>query len=108
MGSGWEVGPGSVMVVLCLCELSTWILYVDSRSRYLYIAIGGYMCILCAPYQYLLPTVYLFVGDIANPDLFTCGCRTWICLNISDLMRSSVCHPAGPHGRPAKKEGKYT
>ena len=26
-----------------------------------------------APYRYMLPTVYLFVGDIANPDLFACG-----------------------------------
>ena len=36
-----------------------------------------------APYGYLLPTVYLFMADIANPDLFVCGCRTWICLDIT-------------------------
>ena len=36
-----------------------------------------------APYQYLLPTMYLFMADIANPDLFVCGCRTWICLDIT-------------------------
>ena len=35
------------------------------------------------PYLYLLPTVYLFVSDIANPELFVCGCRTWICLDIA-------------------------
>ena len=29
-----------------------------------------------APYRYLLPTVYLFMADIANSDLFVCGCRT--------------------------------
>ena len=31
------------------------------------------------PYLYMLPTVYLFVADIANPDLFVCCCQTWIC-----------------------------
>ena len=36
-----------------------------------------------APYRYLLPTVYLFMVDIANPDLFVCGCRTCICLAIT-------------------------
>ena len=25
-----------------------------------------------SPYGYLLHTVYLFMGDIANPDLFVC------------------------------------
>ena len=28
-----------------------------------------------APYRYPLPTVYLAVADISNPDLFACGCR---------------------------------
>ena len=42
----------------------------DVRSRYLYIVIGGYLRILCAPYGYLLPNMYLFMADIANPDLF--------------------------------------
>ena len=36
-----------------------------------------------APYGYLLPTVYLFIADIANPYLFVCGCLTWICLDIT-------------------------
>ena len=35
------------------------------------------------PYGYLLPIVYLFMADIANPDLFVCGCRAWICLDIT-------------------------
>ena len=29
-----------------------------------------------APYRYLLPTMYLFMADIANPDLFVCGYRS--------------------------------
>ena len=49
-----------------------------------------------APYRYLLPNLYLSVADIANPDLFACGSRTWISLDIAS-------HPAGPHGRLAKK-----
>ena len=35
-----------------------------------------------AHYGYLHPIVYLFMADIANPDLFVCGCRTWICFDI--------------------------
>ena len=75
-------------MVLCLCEL--WVLSVDGRSMYLYIVLGGYLRILGAPmfnpvepYRCLLTTVYLSVSDIANPDLFACGCRTWISLYIT-------------------------
>ena len=35
-----------------------------------------------APYGYLLPNMYLFIADIANPDSVCC-CRTWICLDIT-------------------------
>ena len=42
------------------------ILCVDGRSMDLYI-------VPVAPYGYLPPTVYLFMSDIANPDLFVCG-----------------------------------
>ena len=38
-----------------------------------------------APYRYILPTVYLFMPDIENQDLFVCCCRTWICLDITRL-----------------------
>ena len=30
-------------VVLCLYEMRVWILYVDGRSRYLCIVLGGYL-----------------------------------------------------------------
>ena len=63
---------------------------VDGRSRYLYIVLGGYLLILgapsvqsCSPYRYLLPIMYLFMTDIANPDFFVCSCGTWICLDIT-------------------------
>ena len=36
-----------------------------------------------APYRFLLPTMCLFMAYIANPDFFVCGCRTWICLDIT-------------------------
>ena len=50
----WGVGRGLDQVwrggvVLCLCELWVWIHCVDGRSRYLYIVLGGYLCILGAP-----------------------------------------------------------
>ena len=62
------------------------------------------MCILgapcpVAPYRYLLPTMYVFVADIANPDLFVC-----IRLDIIYFLKlSSVNHPVYPHGRIAKE-----
>ena len=31
----------------------------------------------------MLATVYLLMTDIANPDVFVCGYRTWICLDIN-------------------------
>ena len=36
-----------------------------------------------APYGYLLPTVYMSVAGIANPNLLACSCRTWISLYIA-------------------------
>ena len=36
-----------------------------------------------APYRYLLPNLYLYVVDIAHPDLFACGSRIWISLDIA-------------------------
>ena len=59
------------------------------------------MRILGAPYQYLHPTMYLFMAYITNPDLLVCGCRTWISLDIGRFYElfqpcsSSAC-PACP------------
>ena len=44
------------------------------------------------PDRYLLPTVYLFMTDIANPDLFGCCCRTWIHLDITCFYEGTDCH----------------
>ena len=41
VGAWTRVGSGGV--VLCLCEVSVWILCVDGRSRYLCIVLGGYL-----------------------------------------------------------------
>ena len=65
---------------MSVCVVS---LCVDGRSMYLYIVLGGFLHILgmtmfnpVAPYQYLIPNLYLSVADIANPDLFACGSRS--------------------------------
>ena len=90
--SGWvdwsRVLEGGVVLNLCLLCVCT--ICVDGKSRYLYIVHGGYLRIFGAPrfnpvvpYRYLLPNLYLSVAYIANPDLFPCVCRTWICLDIS-------------------------
>ena len=56
-----------------------------------------------APYRYLLPTMYLFMADIANPDLFVCGCRTCICLDITRFYEEQRHPSTGPHGRLSQK-----
>ena len=61
--------------------------------------IGPGICVLCladtcasevhpvfnpvAPYGYLLPNMYLFIADIANPGSFVCCCRTWSSRDIT-------------------------
>ena len=42
---------------------------------------------------------YLFMADIANPDLFVCSFRTWICLDITrfyEEQRQPSSWSAGP------------
>ena len=51
------------------------------------------MFIPVAPYRYLLPNLYLSVADIANPDLFACGGRTWISLDITRFYEEH-CQPS--------------
>ena len=45
------------------------------------------------PYRYLLPTMYLSVADIANPDLLVCGRRTWISLDSARIYEEQ-CQPS--------------
>ena len=53
-----------------------------------------------APYRYLIPNLYLSVADIANPDLFACGSRTWISLEIA-LFYEEHCQPSSGSAWPA-------
>ena len=53
-----------------------------------------------APYRYLLPNLYLFVADIANPDLFACGSRTWISIDIARFYEEH-CQPSIGSAWPA-------
>ena len=84
------VGPGSIGVgwtrvyrggvVLCLDSLCRWQVQV---SVYCAWWIPAHLrCTQCsnpvAPYGYLLPNMYLFRADIANPDSFVRSCRNWI------------------------------
>ena len=41
-----------------------------------------------ATYGYPFPIG--FMADIANPDLFVCGCRTWICLDINRFYEEHI------------------
>ena len=53
-------------MVLCLDYLCRWQVSVYCARR---IPAFNYV----AHYLYLRPTVYLFMADIANPDLFVCS-----------------------------------
>ena len=54
-----------------------------------------------APYGYLLPDMYLFIADIADPDSLVRCCRTCICLNITlfyeDQRQASSGFASGSH-----------
>ena len=87
VGGKW-VGVWKSGGVGSLCELCVWIICVDGRSRYVYIVLGGYLRILGAPSFQSCCTLSISASDrvffyIANPDLFVCSCRTWICLVIN-------------------------
>ena len=46
-----------------------------------------------APYRYLLPTGYLFVADIKNPDCLCVVVGPGIVSTLLAFMRSSASHP---------------
>ena len=90
---------------------------VSYESGFTVLMAGTCICILCLAatcasyvhtvynpvilYEYLLHTVYLFMADIANPDLYVCGCRTWICRDITRFYECawSAC-PNNGRSRP--------
>ena len=53
-----------------------------------------------APYRYLLPNLYLYGADIANPDLIACSSRTWISLDIARFYEEH-CQPSSGSAWPA-------
>ena len=59
------------------------------------------------PYGYLLLNVYLFMADIANPDLFVCVFvgPGFVWTSLTFVMNCAN-HLAGPHGRLAPKKRK--
>ena len=46
-----------------------------------------------APYRYMLHNLCLSVADIANSDLFACGSRTWISIDIARFYEER-CQPS--------------
>ena len=58
-----------------------------------------------APYRYLLPNLYLSVPDIANPDLFACGSRTWISLDIARFYEEHCQSASGSTWPACPKNG---
>ena len=111
-GAEWVGGMGQCLggwgVVICVCVLRVWIICVDGKSRYLYIVLGGFLRILCAP----------SVQSCCTLSISTCMCLWQIsqiqtCLRAvvgpglvstsPAFMRSIARHPAGPHGRLAQK-----
>ena len=74
-----RVGSGGV--VLCLCEVCVWILCVDGRSRFLYIVLGRYMCILGLP---IVQSCYALSISAAYHVLFAGG-------EFFDTICTAVC-----------------
>ena len=91
----WGIGPVSGRVVLCLDYLYIWQVLV---SVYCARRIPAHLrCTQCSILLHL-PTVYWSVVDTANPDLFACGCRTWICLDITGF--NEQCQPSSGSAYP--------
>ena len=42
------------------------------------------------------------VADIENPDLFACGCRTWICFDIARFYEEQ-CQSSSKSALPKKR-----
>ena len=109
------VGTGGVLDV-CLCLNcrgvgvgsvgGEWVVgLVQDLEGWCYVCVsfglGGYLRILVMDsYGYLLYIVYLLLADIANPDLFVSGCRTWICLDITRFY-DEQCQPSNGSVWPA-------
>ena len=77
---------------------------VDGRSRYLYIVLGGYLCIFGVPIVQSYCTLSIYVSF----RVFICGRyrkSRVVCVWLSSpaFMRSRANHPAGSHGRLAQK-----
>ena len=111
VGFGYSLeGRGGVMsmCVVSLDYLCRWQVQVQV-SVYCVRRIPAHLrCTQCpihvTLYRYLLPTMYLSVADIANPDLLGCGCRTWKSLDIARFYEEQCdSYPAGSHGWFAKK-----
>ena len=80
--SGFSVhmaGPG--ICVLCLADTCA------SEVHLLYNPV--------AHYGYLLPNMYLFIADIANPDSFVLSCRTCITIDITHFCEEQRVRMAG-------------
>ena len=68
---------------ICMCVVNKQFELLEFVFDSVYVELQYDEIFLTFIYIYLLPTVYLFMADITNPDLFVCGCRTWICLDIT-------------------------
>ena len=88
-------------------------LYVDGRSMYLCIVLGG-PCTSevhpvfnpVAPYGYLLSDMYLFMAVITNPDSFVKSCRTWIGPDITSFCEQQRPPSSGSACPAFPKNGK--
>ena len=96
--------------MLCLCELPFRIICVDSRSRYLYIVLGGYLRNLgahsvqssCTLWIYASYSVFVY-GIYSKSRIVCVFVGPGVVSTSPTFMRSSASHPAGPDGRLTQK-----
>ena len=82
--------------VNCACDPS---MHLDvSPIRMMFVKSFSVVC-----HPVFNPTVVLSVADFASLDLFVCGCRTWICIEI-DRFYGEQCHPPSGSAWPACPE----
>ena len=93
LGVGWEV--------LGVTGLQDWVWSLLMLEEHWESGIvGAPVFNPVASYRHLLPNLYLSVADIAHPDLFACGSRSWISLDIARFYEEN-CQPSSWSAWPA-------
>ena len=99
----WGMEGWGGVIYVCVSSDSLCILQVQVSVYCARRTPAHLRCIQCSILLHLIDICFLslfFMEDIANPDLFVCCCRTWLCLDINRLNEEQR-HPSSGSAWPA-------